>query len=488
MKRLLSLILAIAIFMSMGVLAYAEETINWSKEWLDSIDYNVFYEYDAENIEWEFDNNTNTLYVSGTGKIPNNFFGVDFWEEDWWYDPIPPVEHIVIGEGITEIGVRAFSTYFFETLLSVKLPQSLKVICGGAFRGNDKLSTVNIPSGLISFGTDAFSSTSINELVLPEGLKYFGGFFGLDIEELVIPESVENVPSIVVCNELKKIVVKSRVVSEFVYPGSVVDLTGHEYDATVLARDCENLEEVYIFSPNYYFNKSTIRNYEKGQNEDHYLANCPNATIYCYPGASKLINICKEEGISYCLIGEKPEKVSVIKVSANSESTVTLGWKASQNATDYIVQRYAPSKRRWITQGTTSDTTFTVDKCLLPGYVYKFRVRPVQNTDMGRVYGSYSDVFYGATKPEKVEGVKLSVKNRKLTVKWDSVERAKSYQVSYCTTKNGKYQPLKFSEKTSCSKYLKKGTYYVAVRARVKTPAGKYYYGRYSKIYKVNVK
>ncbi|MDO5293709.1 MAG: fibronectin type III domain-containing protein [bacterium] len=92
--------------------------------------------------------------------------------------------------------------------------------------------------------------------------------------------------------------------------------------------------------------------------------------------------------------------------------------------------------------------------------------------------------------PKKVGSLKVASKKTKTaTVTYKKVTGASGYQISYKTSKNGKYKVAGYTTKTSktITKLSKKKTIYVRVRA-YKTINGKKYYGSYSSVKSVRVR
>lgn len=138
----------------------------------------------------------------------------------------------VVPDGIEKIGGEAFS--FAAELSSVKLPKTLSVIGPAAFRGCNRLSDVEIgsldkictsafqfcdalkklelPASISEIEDMAFSFSSIERIVLPDGLKKMGDFLFIG------------------CNSLKSAVLPSTTTE--VSPGMFMN--------------CSNLEEVAI--------------------------------------------------------------------------------------------------------------------------------------------------------------------------------------------------------------------------------------------------
>lgn len=98
---------------------------------------------------------------------------------------------VVIRDGTVRIGSDVFNEH---DITSVRLPDSLQKIGGGAFSSCRGLMEISLPEGLTSIGNHAFyGCMQIEKLVLPEGLKYLGsGAFGRcrALTEVTIPEGV----------------------------------------------------------------------------------------------------------------------------------------------------------------------------------------------------------------------------------------------------------------------------------------------------------
>lgn len=76
---------------------------------------------------------------------------------------------------VTEIGTDAFNGS--QSLTSVVLPSSIKVIGIQAFRNCPNLSSINFPEGLETIYYDAFTyDSSLTEIVLPSSLKLIDGY------------------------------------------------------------------------------------------------------------------------------------------------------------------------------------------------------------------------------------------------------------------------------------------------------------------------
>ena len=135
----------------------------------------------GEGLTWTLNRTTQTLTIEGQGKMQEY---ASWWNAPWtdyapWNDYRDEITAVVIGEGITEIGNRAFDT--FENLQSVQLPSSLRSIGMQAFyRCN--LQSVQLPEGLRYIAPFAFAGNALTELTLPDSLRYVyrGAFQGME--------------------------------------------------------------------------------------------------------------------------------------------------------------------------------------------------------------------------------------------------------------------------------------------------------------------
>lgn len=88
----------------------------------------------------------------------------------------PILTHVVVSEGIEVIGDSAFKAYFdyekgyIRTLVSVSLPQSLKIISDDGFWGQENLQEITLGS-VVEIGQSAFGScTMLKQITLPDTL------------------------------------------------------------------------------------------------------------------------------------------------------------------------------------------------------------------------------------------------------------------------------------------------------------------------------
>lgn len=95
-------------------------------------------------------------------------------------------EHVVIPEGVTQIGAYAFEKC---VLISVEIPEGVTSIGRMAFFGSRRLAGVKLPDSLTSIGEQAFCDCRwLKEMTFPDTITHIGDriFEGCCLEEITI--------------------------------------------------------------------------------------------------------------------------------------------------------------------------------------------------------------------------------------------------------------------------------------------------------------
>ena len=165
-------------------------------------DYESLYDYDnlegyGVTVERNEAGKVVKATVSGVnGKVVDGFFynnkpGTEATPIDRWRD----LKEVVIEEGVTEIGVDAFSVC--TSLEKVTLPESLQKIGEKAFSYCTSLKTINIPDSVNVIGPKAFYfCKSLTSIDIPEGITEIGyATFGYaeNLTTVNIPASVTRI-------------------------------------------------------------------------------------------------------------------------------------------------------------------------------------------------------------------------------------------------------------------------------------------------------
>ena len=184
----------------------------------------------GENVKWQLNDDTKVLTITGEGEIvPERPNGLSYP----WTNYERKIKTIVIGDGITKIGAKAF--YDFDYLNTVTIGNGVKVIGEEAFRDCAYLDTVKLGSGVEKVEKYAFYDCN-----MLKDLYYAGdviGWCGIDFTawqsnpqynarnfylndtlvsgELVIPDGVTNIPkkAFYNCDGIESVTIADSVVN-----------------------------------------------------------------------------------------------------------------------------------------------------------------------------------------------------------------------------------------------------------------------------------
>ena len=141
----------------------------------------------GENLTYTYVEATQTLTISGTGKMNDYYYGSP------WQGLRQKIEKIIIEEGVTSIGLNAFGS--FSALTSVSLPNSLTAIGKNAFRECSSLVSITIPDGVSSIDGVFYGCTSLASVTLPSSLTSFQSAFHscTALTSITIPDGVTTI-------------------------------------------------------------------------------------------------------------------------------------------------------------------------------------------------------------------------------------------------------------------------------------------------------
>ena len=233
-KRILSLVLAISIFLTLHTAfpIIANATTSGIC---------------GENLTWEIDQE-GTLTISGTGDM----YGWNSNSYPYSYSPWNrsslDITNVVIINGVTNIGMYAF--YGCKNLESITIPNSVISIDEGAFDSCKKLSSITLPNSVTNIGKQAFSSCESLKSVYITDLKAWCNCTFYDstsnplgcaenlylnnklVTELVVPNGVEKIN--------KHAFKDYKNLTSVVIPVSVTSIEDYAFDG------CDNLINVVI--------------------------------------------------------------------------------------------------------------------------------------------------------------------------------------------------------------------------------------------------
>lgn len=176
-------------------------------------------------------------------------------------------------------------------------------------------------------------------------------------------------------------------------------------------------------------------------------------------------------------------KVTGLKATTVSMTSVKLSWSKVSGATAYNIQKYENSK--WTTVANTKNLNYTISN-LKMNSTYSYRVRAYVTVSDAKKYGTASSTLKYTAGVGTVSGVKLSSGDYDSTViSWSKISGVTGYQVykyDYSNTSKGWYKVKTISSANTTSytyNSLVTGTKYAfKVRAYYKT-SSKTYYGSF---------
>ncbi len=222
----------------------------------------------GESISWEFNGETDTLTFTGFGNMTDYTYYDAYYANIPWYKYRNQIKHIVLPEGITSIGNRAF--YNLTSLVSVDIPQSVTIIGNNAFYNCIGLTSIEISENVVKIDYDAFKRCSGLELLTVHGDNQY--YFSKDncLINIANKELVHGCKNCIIPDDGSVISIGNKAFSgcigltSITIPDSIVSIGSYVFE------DCLNLLSVTVgegvtsignYAFNYCRNLKTVYNY-----------------------------------------------------------------------------------------------------------------------------------------------------------------------------------------------------------------------------------
>ena len=188
-------------------ICHVDNAAIWVAKFGDIINI-TFHDDNSVPFSWDFNEDTQTLTISGTDAIPGSHPWSSYYGE---------IKKIVIENGVPNIGPYAFQDcyactsvsiptsvvsigkaafYLCSKLAFVHIPSSVKTIGQDAFAGCRSLKSVNIPTGITSIESGTFQScSSLRSIAIPSTVTIIGSnaFNESGLSNINIPTSVTQI-------------------------------------------------------------------------------------------------------------------------------------------------------------------------------------------------------------------------------------------------------------------------------------------------------
>ena len=212
----------------------------------------------GKNAVWDFNEETGTLTISGTGNMYN-------WVQPNyapWYSFCENIKSVKIENGITNIGAGAF--YECKNLADVRIGKDVTSIGSVAFIYCENLKNITIPETVTSIGTGAFSYSGLANIILPSSITK------IDLNTFAY------------CDNLKTVTI----------PDSVTSIGNSAFNK------CNNLTDVYYCGTESKWHSVTIGNYNNDLlNANIHYNHIPNIHIHSYTSSVTTPATCTKNGV-----------------------------------------------------------------------------------------------------------------------------------------------------------------------------------------------
>ena len=161
------------------------------------------------NLTWTYTEVTKTLYIEGSGTMPDFSYNSPYGKHAPWYDLRSEIEKIIIGPDVTSIGYYAF--FELSNVTQAYIHGTVTSIGNSAFMKCTSLTSITIPNSVMTIGFNAFEDcSSLTSITVPNSVTTIGSHAFKNCSSLTsitIPNSVTriNYDSFSGCSSLSSI-------------------------------------------------------------------------------------------------------------------------------------------------------------------------------------------------------------------------------------------------------------------------------------------
>lgn len=235
--------------------------------------------------------------------------------DDFEYINNENLEEVIIKEGMTHIGERAFENC--KNLKKITLPSSLQYIGPGAFIGCENLEEIVLPKGIKKIPYRCFADCKkLKRIIIPDSVKEieWAAFTGCQsLEEITIPDSVTTLDKQVFlnCKKLKKVNL----------PDNYTSLPDEFF------RNCPNLN--IELSPK--IKKLGARVFERCYKQQQFPENVTSFGEYCFKNCRGLTTVKLNSDVQNLSDGIFDGCTNLEEITTENQNKIFVGKKAFRN-------------------------------------------------------------------------------------------------------------------------------------------------------------
>ncbi len=326
-----------------------------------------------------------------------------------------------------------------------------------AFSEKKKLQSVELPKTLTKIGEAAFNEcTSLKKIVIPSKVTRISSsafWYCTNLEKAVIPASVTKFGKNIFegCDKLTAYVVKGSKGEKYIKKQKHITLayrymTSLKLDAdSVILDEGDTLKLTVTKKPKKLYNSKV----SFSSSNEKVATVSPKGLITAKAKGTAVITCKAKDGSgkkAVCTVTVKakktkkavsvtpaaPSAVTGLKVTAVSDSTVSLSWNKVNSATGYKIYLYDEAGKTYTYKWATADTKAEI-KGLDPNSEYSFSVKAYNKNYYSSADSlSYSALVKGKTLPGKVSEVTAKdelIYPDEMTLFWKEVEGADGYNL-----------------------------------------------------------
>ena len=310
----------------------------------------------GDNVNAVYNENTNTLTISGTGDMYN----YTAFENPEWADPYTyTVETVIIEDGVTSIGDFSFTNM---DITEVSLPSTLESIGKRAFSSCLRLKSITIPASVKSIGEYALrtannsQASNLETINVEEGNQYFcsvdGVLYNKDKTELI------QIPP---CVKLTTLDLPDTVEVIYSYAGQKL-----QNITEIVIHDSINTVRDYAFDRAESLKKVIFETDKNVTVSINFLNQAKNAVIQSFAGSPietfAAANSISFEPLPYCILTFVDNEGNETKVEADlNASPEELNAPALPQAVSLDSNQHMAYKWNPTLETVTKNTTYTVE-------------------------------------------------------------------------------------------------------------------------------